>query len=229
MDAIPGIIIVESADLMRACLTSLVARLRGLAILGSTGDFNQARLAIAALRPRLVLVGLSRQASAALDFIGEVKRAHPDLRILALTFTNRDENLEACFQAGADAYVLNAANHVEIAAAIRSAIDGASYHNANRRTVVFAKDRRDSPSIRGVDASARLTPRQHEVLRLVATAHTNKAIANRLDLSISTVEKHRASIFRTLGLQNMAEATAYAIERGWAPLTRRASTFEAGA
>ena len=210
-----GIVIVEPSDLYRACLDSLLSQYGDLRTLASERDFNLAKLSVSTLRPRLVLVGTDTSTACVTDFVQMVKRAEPEVRIIAVDYSGQDANVRAMMQAGADGYVSKQADQMELVAAIRSAFGGRRYCSANQAAAVLADALPEELSNRQAAArnvlTQRVTQRECEVMQLAAVGKTNMQIAEQLGIALSTVEKHRYRIFRKLAVKNLAELTAYAL------------------
>ena len=125
-----------------------------------------------------------------------------------------DEYIAAAFEAGIDGYVLKDANRSEIIEAIRAVVTGRPYLSPEVSERVIRGFVKGSTKKAPEGLSTVLTPRELEVLKLVAEGHTNRAIAQRLFISVKTVEKHRASLMAKLDLHTPQALTAYALEKG---------------
>jgi DNA-binding NarL/FixJ family response regulator len=212
MDDKNGIIIVEPRGLHGAALAAMIAKLADVRLLASIDNFHAAAVAVERLQPRLVLSSFCGPNSRAIEFMHMVKRRHNDVRVLAVDFTGSNECVETCVRAGFDGFVSLYADYDAFAAAVRSAVAGRHYSNSDRTAGVFPDL---GSGARRVGNPVHLTQREREVLRLVAAAASNKLIAKIFNVSLSTVEKHRASMMRKLELRTSAGVTAYAVANGW--------------
>jgi DNA-binding NarL/FixJ family response regulator len=212
MDKENGIIIVEPRGLYCAALAAMIAKLADVRLLASIDNFPDAAAAIDRLQPRLVLSSYCGPNSRAIEFMRKVKLLHKDVRVLAVDFTGSNDCVETCVRAGFDGFVSLYADYAAFAAAVGSALASRPYSNAERTAGVFP----DRSAAAGRSGNAvHLTQREREVLRLVAAAASNKIIARTFNVSLSTVEKHRASMMRKLELRTSAGVTAYAVANGW--------------
>ena len=140
----------------------------------------------------------------------ELARQRPDMRILMLSMHDVDEYLFQALRAGACGYVLKTVADRDLVEACRAAMRGEAflYPPTVRRLL---RDWLESPAQRPRDA---LTPREQEVVKLVAESHTSEEIAELLSISPRTVERHRENILAKLGMRDRVELTRYAIRRG---------------
>jgi DNA-binding NarL/FixJ family response regulator len=142
----------------------------------------------------------------------ELSRRRPDLRTLILSMYENEQFLFEALKAGASGYVLKSGADDDIVDACRAAMRGQSflYPSAVHTLVRDFIERADE---RGLDFDV-LTPRELEVLKLIAEGHTSKEIAAMLVISIKTVDKHRTNMLEKLGMRDRVELTRYAIRRG---------------
>jgi DNA-binding NarL/FixJ family response regulator len=149
-----------------------------------------------------------------MDAIREIKRRHPATKIIALTVHKAEEYLRTTLQAGADGYVLKDATQVELLLAIQNVLKGKTYlsPSVSERVIEGYLEGKENqvPNPR----PGLLSPREREVLKLIAEGYKNKEIAADLFISLKTVEKHRANLMKKLDLHNTAALTAFAIEQG---------------
>jgi DNA-binding NarL/FixJ family response regulator len=160
----------------------------------------------------LAILDISMPSKTGLQAAHELARRRPQLRILILSMYDNEQFLFEALKAGASGYVLKSGADDEIVEACRAAMRGQSflYPNAVSSLVRDFLERADAGG-RGGDP---LTPRELEVVKLIAEAHTSKEIAEMLVISIKTVERHRANILEKLGMRDRVELTRYAIRRG---------------
>jgi DNA-binding NarL/FixJ family response regulator len=180
-------------------------------LVGTVGDGRELLKAAAKLQPDIVITDVSMPQLNGIDATKELKKTHPDIKVIILTQHTNVKYAEAAFRAGAAGYVVKSSAAAELLDAIREVGLGRAYV-----TPVVAKDvleffvGRTSGSGRSED----LTPRQREVLQLIAEGHTNKLIAEALSISVRTAESHRQAIMDELDLRSTAELTRYAIREG---------------
>ena len=142
----------------------------------------------------------------------ELHKRKPELRIVMLSMHDSEQFLFEALKAGASGYVLKSGADTDIVDAVRAAMRGESFLYPSAVTTLV-RDYVEHGG-RGEAQFDVLTPRELEVLKLIAEAHTSKEIANLLFISIKTVERHRQNILDKLGMRDRVELTRYAIRRG---------------
>lgn len=213
MDKTQRVLIVDDHTLLRAGLRALLAQDPSIEIIGEAADGRDAVRAVGQLAPHLVLMDLTMPGMNGIEAVTEIKRRYPDVRILVMTLHKTEDFIHASLKAGADGYILKDATHEELRVAIRSVLQGKTYLSTNVPPKGASADA--AGSVPGVgSARAQLTPRERDVLKLVAAGKTSRCIAKLLSLSVKTVGKHRANLMAKLDLHNAAGLTAYAIARG---------------
>jgi DNA-binding NarL/FixJ family response regulator len=142
----------------------------------------------------------------------ELHRRKPELKLLMLSMYDSEQFLFESLRAGASGYVLKSDADQDIVEAVRRTMRGQSFlYPSAISTLVRDYVERGRPEEEGLDI---LTPRELQVLKLIAEAHTSKEIANELVISVKTVERHRQNILDKLGMSDRVELTRYAIRRG---------------
>jgi DNA-binding NarL/FixJ family response regulator len=209
-----SVVLVEDHPIFREGLRALVVTSMGYEVIGEAEDGLQAIELCRSCTPDLVLMDLSLPNINGIEAAGRIKGLCPKTIILAVTVHMDDEYISAAFQSGVDGYVLKDANRSEIIEAIRTVVSGRPYLSPSVSEKVIRGFVRGSTGRAGHESSSPLTPRELEVLKLVAEGHTNRAIADLLFISVKTVEKHRASLMAKLDLHNPQALTAYAFEKG---------------
>ena len=208
------IVIAEDHTILREGLKSLLAASADLAIVGEAADGREAIRRCRELKPDLLLLDLSMPRLGGLDAIGEVRRQAPATKILVLTVHKTEEYVLASLRAGAAGYVLKDATHQELLAAIRTVLSGKRYLSPDIADKVIDGYLQGRKNDVPATPWERLTPREREVLKLVAEGSKNREIADFLCISLKTVEKHRDSLMKKLDLHSAAALTAYAIKKG---------------
>jgi DNA-binding NarL/FixJ family response regulator len=160
----------------------------------------------------LAILDISMPRKTGLQAARELSRRRPELRILILSMYENEQFLFEALRAGASGYVLKTGADGDIVEASRAAMRGESflYPSAVDTLIRDFIERADE----GGDEYEPLTPRELEVLKLIAEGHTSKEIAGMLVISIKTVERHRANMLEKLGMRDRVELTRYAIRRG---------------
>ena len=205
------ILIADDHAVVRAGLRALLHANPDLEIVGEAEDGDEALRLAETLHPDMVLLDITMPPDNGIKAAQRLKEKHPDLIVLFLTMHEDEGLLHEALRAGAAGYVIKRAEESEILEAIHAASRGDIYvHPAMTRALlqqpVATEHQRGSPV---VDA---LTPRELDVLRLLAKGNTNRQIAALLGLSVRTVENHRANLMGKLGLASRVELVNYAEE-----------------
>jgi DNA-binding NarL/FixJ family response regulator len=160
----------------------------------------------------LAILDVSMPRMTGIQAADELHKRKPDLKTLMLSMHDSEQFLFEALKAGASGYVLKSGADTDIVDAVRAAMRGDSYLYPSAVTTLV-RDYVDRGG-RGEEQFDVLTPRELEVLKLIAEANTSKEIADKLFISIKTVDRHRQNILEKLGMRDRVELTRYAIRRG---------------
>jgi DNA-binding NarL/FixJ family response regulator len=160
----------------------------------------------------LAILDVSMPRMTGIQAAAELHKRKPELKILMLSMYDSEQFLFEALKAGASGYVLKSGADTDIVDAVRAAMRGDSYLYPSAVTTLV-RDYVDRGG-RGDAEFDVLTPRELEVLKLIAEAYTSKEIAEKLFISIKTVDRHRQNILEKLGMRDRVELTRYAIRRG---------------
>ncbi|MBK5104567.1 MAG: response regulator transcription factor [Burkholderiales bacterium] len=211
MQKLQRILIVDVNLTLRVGLRKLFADDPGIEVLAET-DMGRSEVR---LTPHLLLMDRTRPGINGSDAaaVAELKRRYPQARLLLILPQKPDDFIHACLDAGADGCIRKDAALEELRAAIHSVLQGQIY--LDQRFFQKEAGRASGGGLPGEQRAGKvLTPRERQVLKLVAAGKTSKDIAELLDLSVKTVGKHRTNLLSKLDLHNAAELTAYAMARG---------------
>lgn len=208
------ILIVDDHTLLRAGLRALLVEDPSFEVVGEADNGRDAIRLVSQLAPNLVLMDLSMPSMNGMEAMTEIKQRYPDVLILVMTLHKTEDYIHAALKAGANGYILKDATQEEFRAAIRSVLRGKTYLSTDVSAKVVTGYLGAGKASGAISAYDSLTHREREVLKLVAEGNSNKFIANFLNLSPKTVEKHRSNLMAKLDLHNAAELTAYAMEKG---------------
>ena len=184
-----------------------------LEVVAEAGDGAEAVEIVRGLEIDLAVLDVSMPRSTGLQATTELLALRPELRVLMLSMHDSEQYLFEALKAGASGYVLKTAADRDLVEACRAALRGEPflYPSAIAALVRDFLERARSGDATPADP---LTPRELEVLKLIAEAHTNDQIAALLTISRKTVERHRENLMRKLGMSDRVELTRYAIRRG---------------
>jgi DNA-binding NarL/FixJ family response regulator len=206
------VVLVEDHALVRAGIRSLLERMSGVEIVGEAGDGREAIELIGLLLPDVVLMDVTMPGLNGLHAMARVRAEYPSVRVVMLSMHDNEEFVWQALNAGAAGYVLKGADPAELGIAIRSVAQGGSYLSPEvSRQVVDDYVRRTGPERSALD---RLTPRQLEIVQLIAEGKTNSQIARELDISLKTVETHRSQLMARLDVHDVTGIVRYAIRIG---------------
>jgi two-component system response regulator NreC len=205
-DAAITIVLADDHPVVRGALKALLEGQPDIRVVGEAGDIESARAALAAEEPGVLILDVNMPDGLAVDAVEELRELAPGTEIVLLTM-ERDLTLaRRAIDAGARGYLFKDAAHLELIEAVRQAAEGREY--LPPAVAAGLKNEKGGAKRRG------LSPRETEVLRQMALGHTNRQIAERLSLSVRTVETHRAHVQQKLGLHSRSELTRYALENG---------------
>ena len=207
------IVIAEDHTIIREGLRSLLSSDPDFEIVGEAENGVQAVECIENLRPDLVLMDISMPRMDGLEAIRRIREYSPNTKILVLTVHKNEEYILATLQAGADGYALKYVSHSELVSAIKTVLRGEPYLSPAVSQVVLGGYLEGKKAHRPKSSMDSLTPREREILRLIAAGYKNKEIADRLYISVKTAETHRANLMKKLDLHSAAALTAFAIEK----------------
>jgi DNA-binding NarL/FixJ family response regulator len=206
------VLLADDHALVRAGLRSVLDSLPDIEVVGEAGDGNEAVALAAELKPDLVLMDISMPQLNGLEATRRVLKLRPAPRVLVVSMHADKEYVRRALQAGAFGYLLKAADLRELTLALSVVARGEVWISPGvARTVVDELLRGQPADQDGVNG---LTPRQREVLQLIAEGNSTKQIARRLHISVKTVDTHRAQIMERLGIRHIAGLIRYAIKAG---------------
>jgi two-component system response regulator NreC len=205
------ILIADDHGVMRAGLRALLNAEPDLQVVGEAVDGQEALRLTDELRPDVVLLDISMPGPGGIEVTRQLKASLPKTHVLILTVHEDEGLLREAIHAGAAGYITKRAIEPELINAIHAVRRGDLYvHPAMTRALL----QEPPPSSSTKDAVELLTPRETEVLRLIAQGHTNRQAAEVLGIGIRTVESHRANLTGKLGLRGRVELVRYAKKHG---------------
>ena len=209
------IVLVEDHAIIREGLHSLFSAERDFEVVAEAEEGRSALRLVENLRPDLVVTDLSMPQMDGIDMIASLKKQNPKIRVIALTVHRNDEYVLAALKAGADGYILKEANYSELITAARTVLKGKHYLSPeiSGNLIQGYLEGKGQPR-RGKSPWEMLSRREREIVALIAEGQTNKQIADRLCISVKTVETHRYKIMSKLNVHNAAALIAVAMERG---------------
>jgi DNA-binding NarL/FixJ family response regulator len=206
-----SLLLVDDHAILREGLRALLELEKDLEVVGEAGTFERALEQAIRLQPDVVLSDIGLPGRSGLLLARELRKVCPNTRVVLLTAHGTEEYIRAGLDAAADGYVLKDSGHGELLTAIRTVAAGQQYLCNAVSSLVLAtyldRSARGSPQ----DPMSGITGRERQVLTRIACGHSNKTVARDLNLSVKTVEKHRANLMRKLSLHNAADITRFAL------------------
>ena len=202
------LVIVDDHSLVRDGLRARLSVVPGLQVVGEAASGAEALLLAQSDAPDLMLVDVGMRGMNGIELATALRERHPLIRVLMLSMYDTREYVLSAIRAGARGYVLKESPTEEILAAIGAVCAGGTYFSPQISDLV----------LRPGATLPQLTAREHEVLLLLAHGRSNKLVARELDISVRTVETHRLSLRRKLGVDSASELLKIAVTNGWTTL-----------
>jgi two-component system response regulator NreC len=208
------VLLAEDHTIVRKGLRALLDDEADIEVVGEAEDGRKAVQQVQRLRPDVVLMDITMPLLNGVEATRQIKAQHPEVEVLGLTRHENEEYIYQLLRAGAAGYVVKQAAPAELVEAIRTVFQGDTFLSPSINPSVIEEYIRQAKAMVKKDSDERLTPREREVLQLVAEGRTNREIAQVLSISVKTVEHHRANLMSKLDLYSAAELTQYAIRTG---------------
>jgi two-component system NarL family response regulator len=204
------VLLVEDHRMVREALSEVLKKIPDIDVVGEAGDAREALKRASALKPDVIVLDIRLPDVNGIELAARLRDAGSSAKIVALSAFADKRFVTAMVRAGASAYVTKSAAGTELVRAIRAVAAGQGYFSPEIAGALVS-ELRDRPA---AGQAAPLARREREVLRLIAEGIRSPAIAERLNVTLGTVEVHRRNIMRKLGLRTVAELTKHAIREG---------------
>lgn len=203
------IVIADDHTLVRAGLTTLMARMQDMEVVGEAGDGREALKLVRDLQPDIALLDIAMPGLNGLEAAERIHNEAPKTKVIILSMHAKEEYVAQALKAGASGYLLKDAATTELDLALKVVAQGQFYLSPSISRQVVDSYLHGGPT--GLDL---LTPRQREILQLVAEGKSTREIAELLHLSVKTVETHRAQLMDRLDIHDVAGLVRYALNKG---------------
>jgi len=206
------VLLADDHALVRAGIRALLEQLDDIDVVAEASDGREALELTASHHPDVALLDIAMPEMNGIEVARRIRQKHADVRVLLLSMHSNEEYVSEALASGAAGYVLKDASVAELDLAVRAVARGESYLSPG-----VAKQIVSGHVQPGGDASSslqRLTPRQREILQLVAEGNSTKQIAGKLGVSVKTVETHRAQLMERLDIHDIAGLVRYAMRVG---------------
>lgn len=208
------VLIADDHPVVRQGLRTFLSSRQGLEVVAEAADGAEAVRKARHLRPDVVLLDLQMPEVGGLEALTELRGLEPAPRVLVLTSFSDADLVMPAVRGGAAGYLLKDVDPAELEAAVRTVADGGSLLHPEVTAAVLAEVSSPDPAAAGPAALRRLTPREAEVLALIAEGLTNRRIARRLGVAEKTVKTHVSNVLAKLGLGDRTQAALYAVRHG---------------
>jgi len=204
------VLLADDHKMVRAGIRSLLERMPGIEVVAEAGDGREAIQFVREYTPDIVLMDIAMPGMNGLEATQDLTKSQPKVPVIILSIYSDEEHVYQALRAGASGYLLKGAAIEELELAIRAIAQGETYLSPPvSKPVIMEYIRRTN-----IGTGENLSPRQAEVLKLIAEGKTMKQIALDLAISVKTVETHRMAVMTRLGVKDVAGLVRYAIKMG---------------
>jgi len=208
------VVLADDHEIVRQGLRALLESTGGFEVVAEAGDGHEAVAAATTHDPDVVLLDLSMPGMSGVEALRRIKESSRKVRVLVLSMHATSEYVRSALRAGADGYLVKGSGVKDLTEALRAVVAGEQFLSPEVERAAL-QDLLDGPEVGlVVDPLERLTPREREVLQLIAEGHSNRSISELLGLSIKTVDGHRTRVMNKLDLHDATALTRFAIRHG---------------
>ena len=208
------VVLADDHKLMRTGLRLIVDQHPEFAVVGEADDGREAVSLVETLRPDVIVMDIGMPRLNGIEAAAQITGAHPEIAVVMLSMHSDEGYILRALKAGARAYLLKDSAEADLSRAITAVIEGKSFFSPAVSKVLLEDYMRKLSRSGAEDSFDLLSPREREILQLVAEGNSSKEVAALLSLSIHTVETHRSNIMQKLNLRGMPELILYAVRKG---------------
>ena len=205
------ILLADDHDVVRHGLRHLLESEKGWEVCGEARDGREAVALAEQLQPDIAVLDITMPGLSGLEATRKIRAASPETEVLVFTMHESEELMREVFVAGARGYLIKSDAARYIVAAVEALTRHQPFFSSQVSATVLAAFLREGAAKQPGAGDASLTPREREVLQLLAEGHRNKEIARRLGVSVKTVETHRATVMHKIGAETVADLVRYAV------------------
>ena len=205
----PTVLIADDHEIVRAGVRNLLES-GGYACCGEAGNGREAVKMAEALKPDVAILDVTMPELNGIEAAKQVLKLSPETKVLVFTVHDAEQVVVDIFRTGAHGYVLKSDAGRQLLDAVKCVLGGKHYFSSQVSEVIYSSMRNDLPHVVPKDED-KPTTREREIIQLLAEGGSNKDVADKLGISVKTVETHRAAIMRKLGLHSIGELVRYAI------------------
>jgi two-component system response regulator NreC len=207
------VLLADDHTIVRKGLRSLLEAEADIDVIGEAEDGREAIEKTSELHPDVVVMDITMPGINGLEATRQIKQRSSGVQVVVLTMHTAAEYILQILRAGASGYLIKRAAPSELISAVRAAYRGESFLSPSVSKTVIDDYLRKAEVLAGENSHERLTPREREILQLIAEGYSNRGMAELLCLSIKTIQSHRANLMSKLGIYTTAELTQYAIRK----------------
>jgi two-component system, NarL family, response regulator NreC len=208
------VLLADDHKLMRSGLRLLIEQQADLAVVGEAGDGREAVTLAKSLKPDVLVMDISMPNLSGIEAALQITESHPEISVVMLSMHSDEGYVLRALKAGAKGYLLKDSAEADLIRAVHAVAGGKSFFSPAVSKVLLDDYVRKLRRSGAEDAYDLLTPREREILQLVAEGKSNKDVANLLNLSVYTIETHRSNIMEKLNLRGIPELILYAVRKG---------------
>jgi len=207
-------VLADDHKLMRSGLRVLLEQQPDLTVMGEASDGREAVALVASQRPDVLVMDIGMPSLNGIEAAAQITQSNPEAAIVMLSMHSDESYVLRALKAGAKGYLLKDSAEADLIRAVRAVAEGKSFFSPAVSKVLLDDYVRKLKRSGTEDPYDLLTPREREVLQLVAEGKSNKEVAQLLNLSVYTVETHRSNIMEKLNLHGVPELILYAVRKG---------------
>ena len=208
------ILLADDHQLMRSGLRLLIEQQPDLTVVGEAGDGREVVSLAKSLKPDVVVMDIGMPNLNGIEATHQITQIHPEIAVVILSMHSDEGYVLRVLKAGAKGYLLKDSAEADLIKAVHAVAGGKSFFSPAVSKVLLDDYVRKLKRTGIEDAYDLLTPREREILQLIAEGKSNKDVANLLNLSVYTVETHRSNIMEKLHLRGLPELILYAVRKG---------------
>lgn len=206
------VVLADDHTIVRAGLRSLLENMTGIKVIAEANTGHEAIKLTSQLRPNIVLMDIAMRGLNGLEAAERIIRSYPHCKVIILSMHSTEEYVMKALHIGVSGYLIKDAAATELELALRVVSEGKRYLSPKISTRLIEESK--GYKSHGIEGPELLTPRQREVLQLIAEGNSTKEIAIILDMSLKTAETHRTNLMERLNIHDVAGLVRYAIRMG---------------
>jgi len=207
-------LLAEDHTIVRQGLQALLKQSDHIEVIGQAEDGQEAVRKTDELKPAVVLMDISMPILNGIEATRQIKKQHPETKVLILSMHPNEEYIYAALNAGASGYILKQDAHLDLMAAIEVVAKDEVFLSPSVSTKVVKDYLHKASELAPADKLEKLTSRERQILQLIAEGKTNKQIAGMFFISVKTVETHKGNLKEKLGVRTIADLVKYAVRKG---------------